>query len=116
MASYALFCGTLILGLSDILASGPAIERPLAIAVLAGILGLGVSKARLRARVAKEIFPEEAALLEERGSAYWLWWPLVPWLMLMNFVTAGLTNRIEWRGVHYELMSPHEVRVSRRET
>lgn len=113
LASYTLFCGTFLLGLAAILAPGLAIERPLAAAVLVSILVLGSVKARLRLRVAELIFPEEADLLQERGSCYWRWWPLVPWLMLFNLVIAGVTNRIEWRGVHYELASPHEVRVQR---
>jgi hypothetical protein len=75
------------------------------------ILALGVFKARLRAVVAREIFPEEHATLDRYGSCYWTLAPLVPWMMLVNFVTAGLTRRIEWRGVRYELRSPNEVRV-----
>jgi hypothetical protein len=34
--------------------------------------------------------------------------------MLGNFVLAGFTRRIEWRGTEYELVSPDQVRVIRK--
>ncbi|HEY6291709.1 MAG TPA: hypothetical protein VI455_09150, partial [Terriglobia bacterium] len=111
LLSHLLFCGTLLLGLFVVLASGPAPMRLLAGAFEAGILLLGFSKARLRTRAARDLFPEEASLLRQHGACYWRLWPLVPWVMLFNFVTAGLTRRIEWRGRRYQLVSPTEVRV-----
>jgi ceramide glucosyltransferase len=113
LASYALFCGTFLLGLVTAVDANSATQRLLALGFLVAIVVLGIGKARLRARVAREAFPEEAGLLKQGGSCYWRWWSLVPWVMLMNFVTAGLTNRIEWRGVHYELASADDVRVRR---
>jgi len=111
LLSHSLFCGTLLLGLCVILLPGPGWARWGAAAFEALILLLGLSKARQRARVACELFPEEARLLRRHGACYWRLWPLVPWMMLFNFITAGLTRRIEWRGRHYELISATEVRV-----
>lgn len=112
LGSYLLYCGTFVLGLAliatrSITAAGDSVVA----AALILILALGIIKARLRTVVARLIFPEERASFDRYGSSYWTLAPLVPWVMLVNFVTAGLTRRIEWRGVRYELRSPDEVRV-----
>jgi hypothetical protein len=75
------------------------------------ILTLGMAKGRLRSIAATELFPEENATLESLGRRYWQFAPLVPWLMLYNFVTAAFSRRIEWRGTHYVLKSIDEVQV-----
>ncbi len=111
LACHSFFAGTLLYGLVLAAALRPVAFK-LAVGLILGvILGLGLAKAGLRSRLAREIFPEEKALLERYGSCYWVWWPLVPWIMLVNFLTAGVVRRIEWRGVHYELKSGNEVRV-----
>jgi len=112
LASHALFCGTIALGVGIAILGSEADSRLLAAASVVSILLLGVVKARLRTRVAGFAFPEEAGRTD--ASCYWRWWPLVPWIMLLNFVTAGLTHRIEWRGSEYELISPEKMRVLRR--
>ncbi len=113
--SYLLYCGTFLVGLA-LLATGSraADERAMIAGLLAVILALGVAKARLRTVVARETFPEESATLRRLGSRYWQLSPLVPWVMLANFVVSGLTRRIEWQGVRYELRSADEVRVLKR--
>jgi len=111
LISHLLFCGTLALGLSVILVPGPEFARWCASAFVIVILLLGFSKARLRVRAASELFPEEAGPLRQYGACYWRLWPLVPWMMLFDFVTAGLTRKIEWRGRRYELRSPTEMCV-----
>lgn len=116
LASYLLYCGTLLCGLGALAFSQASAFTRLGVAsILAAILLLGMAKARIRTVVARELFPEEAAALERFGARYWQLAPLVPWVMLLNFVTAGLTRRIEWRGTHYELRSIDEVRVLRRD-
>ncbi len=112
LAAYVFFCGTMLWGLIELLRpSVPAGWRWGVAGTLAVIQLLGVAKARLRSVVAREVFPEEGALLKRFGGRYWQWSPLVPWVMLANFVTAGFTRRIEWRGTCYELISPNTVRV-----
>ncbi len=116
LASHGLYCGTYVLGLVLLALPGSTTRERLGIAAfLLGILFLGTAKARLRTIVAREIFPEEAELLARYGSCYWQLAPLVPWIMLLNFVVAGLTRQIEWRGTRYELRSLDEVRVLRRD-
>jgi ceramide glucosyltransferase len=111
LVNYILFCGTLLVGVAVVLFSGSLVARLLAAAFEALVLMLGLAKARLRAIVAREVFSDEASTLRRNASCYWRLWPLVPWVMLANFVTAGLTRRIEWRGTRYELISATELRV-----
>ncbi|HEV2423224.1 MAG TPA: glycosyltransferase family 2 protein [Terriglobia bacterium] len=113
LASHLLFCGTIVLGLGLAVSGSEGSARLLAAGSVLTVLLLGLAKARLRTSVARLAFPEEA---RRRDSAcYWRWWPLIPWVMLLNFVTAGLTRRIEWRGTEYELISPAEIRILRRD-
>ena len=110
LASHALFCGTIAIGLAiTLLGPGPR-ERLLAAGSIVSIVLLGLAKAHLRTRVARLAFPENEQISQE-ASCYWRWWPLVPWIMLVNFVTAGFTRRIEWSGTAYRLISAEEVRV-----
>lgn len=112
LAAHSLYSGTLIFGL--ILALTPLLDpahRLVIAGILAGILLLGLAKGRLRGVVARELFPEERETLRRFGSCYWRLAPLVPWVMLWNFIVAGFIRRIEWRGTRYELVSSDEVRV-----
>lgn len=113
LASHGLFCSTLALGIGVAVVDSEAGARLLAGGSVLSILLLGLAKARLRSRVASLAFREE--MRNADASCYWLWWPLVPWIMLLNFVTAALTRRIEWRGTEYELISPDEMRVLKRD-
>ena len=120
LASHGLYCGTFFLGLMLLAVPGlwpnsSAWWRIAIIVWLLLILVLGLAKARLRSVVTREIFPEENATCAAYTSRYWQLAPLVPWVMLINFVVAGITRRIEWRGTHYELRSAGQVRVLRRD-
>ncbi len=120
LASHCLYCGTWLFGLvllavPSLWPSSAAWWRTRIAAWLLLILVLGLAKARLRSVVTREIFPEESATFARYTSRYWQLAPLVPWVMLINFVVAGMTRRIEWRGTHYELRSANETRVLRRD-
>jgi ceramide glucosyltransferase len=117
LAAYGFYCGTFLLGLSALLlpATAPPWKAAIAAALLV-ILILGCAKGRLRTAVAREFFPEDRATLARLGARYWQLSPLVPWVMLFNFVVAGFTRRIEWRGTEYELRSADEVKVLRRDS
>lgn len=117
LSSLLLYCTTMLLGAAlIILPSSCLLIRGTAASVLGIILALGIAKGRIRTIVAREVFPEEAGSLARYSSCYWQLAPLVPRVMLANFIVAGLTRRIEWRGVHYELRSRDEVRVIRRDS
>jgi ceramide glucosyltransferase len=112
LAAYLFYCGTLTLGLIVLVMPGPtAIERVAEALTLVVILILGAGKGYIRSLVAGELFAAETST---GTSCYWQLSPLVPWIMLGNFVVAGFTRRIEWRGTKYELVSRDKVRVLRR--
>jgi cellulose synthase/poly-beta-1,6-N-acetylglucosamine synthase-like glycosyltransferase len=109
LAAYLFYCATLTLGLIALALPGVTAQQRVAIAVVMFVvLLLGTGKGSLRSRVARELFPTEIGC---RASCYWLLSPLVPWIMLGNFIAAGLTRRIAWRGTEYELVSRDKVRV-----
>jgi ceramide glucosyltransferase len=116
LAAYVFYCGILILGLAVAVLPGvDAVNRTLAVGLLIVVLLLGAAKGYIRALVARESFPEETAVLGRYGSRYWQLTPLVPWIMLINFVVAAVARKIEWRGTRYHLISRDEVRVVGRE-
>ncbi len=116
LAAHSFYCGTFLLGLISIVlpATSSRVQMGIA-AVLLVILFLGLAKGRLRTVAARELFPEDRAVLSRYGARYWQLAPLVPWVMLFNFVVAGLTRRIKWRGTEYELRSADEIKVLRRD-
>ncbi len=112
LAAHLLYAGTFVFGVSLLLGSQvPVPEKLGVLALLAVILALGMAKGAIRTTVAREIFPEESECLAQYGSRYWQLTPLVPWVMLWNFVIAGFIRHIEWRGVRYHLRSDHEVEI-----
>lgn len=116
LAAHGLYCGTFLLGVAALAYPPTSTMARMGITgVLLTILALGFAKGRLRTVVARELFPEDRATLNRYGARYWQLSPLVPWIMLFNFVVAGFTRRIEWRGTKYELRSNDEVKVLRRD-
>ncbi|MBZ5545389.1 MAG: glycosyltransferase family 2 protein [Acidobacteriia bacterium] len=116
LASHLLYCGTLLMGLGLLACPATPFQARAAIALaLVAILAFGMAKGHVRTTVARKLFPEESVTLERLGARYWQLAPLVPWVMLYNFLLAAFTRRIEWRGTHYELRSVNQVRVLRRD-
>jgi cellulose synthase/poly-beta-1,6-N-acetylglucosamine synthase-like glycosyltransferase len=112
LATYLFYCGTLTLGLIAMAMPGATALQRVAVAfTLLAVLLLGAAKGYIRSLVARDLF---AAEIGSRASCYWQLSPLVPWIMLGNFVVAGFTRRIDWRGTEYELVSRDKVRVMRR--
>jgi hypothetical protein len=109
LATYLFYCGTLALGLIVVAMPGAAAFQRIVLAfTLLAVLLLGVGKGYIRSLVAREVFAAETG---SGSSCYWLLSPLVPWVMLWNFIVAGFTRRIEWRGTEYELVSRDKVKV-----
>lgn len=116
LLAHGFHCSTFLAGLALLVLPGvPLAARALIAALLAAVVVLNMAKGWLRAMVARELFPAEGATFERLNSRYSQLAPLVPWVMCFNFIVAGLTRRIEWRGTHYELRSENEVRVLRRD-
>lgn len=112
LATTTFYCATVAACCLAVAIGDVAVRARAALAIiLILILVLGISKAFIRTLVAREVFPTEVS---SEASCYWRLSPLVPWVMLWNFVAAGFIHRIEWRGTEYEIISPERVRVIRR--
>ncbi len=79
------------------------------------IFSLGAAKAFIRWRAVA--IPLAAYRAEMRRSmvSHVVLWPLGALLFLYNAVVAGLSRRIMWRGIAYELKSPTEAVIISRE-
>jgi cellulose synthase/poly-beta-1,6-N-acetylglucosamine synthase-like glycosyltransferase len=109
LAAHWLYALTLLLGLALFVAPVTTAGMKLAMAgAFLVIQLLGVAKGGIRSIIAREGFGERHA------SCYWTLAPLVPWMMFCNFLVAGFTRRIEWRGTEYELISAHQIRILKR--
>ncbi|TAM83622.1 MAG: glycosyltransferase [Acidobacteria bacterium] len=116
LASHLLYSLAFVCGFFVLLGPSAAGWERIAVGgLLAVILGLGMGKGKIRAIVAREIFPEESRFLARYGKCYWHMTLLVPWVMLWNFVVAGFVRTIEWSGVRYRLRSDHDVEIVGRE-
>jgi cellulose synthase/poly-beta-1,6-N-acetylglucosamine synthase-like glycosyltransferase len=112
LVAHVLYCGTVILGLFALTTPGASsLQRIAVAATLTVVFLLGAGKGYIRSIVTRELFGSQTGT---GASCYWKLAPVVPWIMLWNFVAAGFTRRIEWRGTEYELNSRDEVRVLRR--
>jgi ceramide glucosyltransferase len=116
LAAHVLYSLTFILGLLVLLHPVVGWGRLAVLSVLAAVLALGMGKGKIRAIVAREVFPEEREILARYGKRYWQLTLLVPWMMLYNFVVAGFVRTIGWSGVSYRLRSDHEVEVVARDS
>lgn len=106
IAAHSLYALTMLAGVGLMLAPGMSwTSRPAIAAALLLIQILGIAKGGIRSVVAREGFAERVA------SCYWTLAPLVPWIMFYNFIVAGFTRRIEWRGTEYELTTATQVRI-----
>ena len=112
LSSHLLYCLTFLIGLGLFVCPATPFQARGAIALaLVAILAFGMAKGHVRTIVARTLFPGEF----QTPSRYWQLAPLVPWVMLYNFVFAGFTRRIEWRGTSYDLLSRNEVRILKRD-
>jgi hypothetical protein len=84
--------------------------------LLAGIFVLGAAKSWVRLRavgIALEAYRSE---LNRSLPAHLLLWPCASVLYLVNAIAAAFSQRIEWRGITYELKSPTEAVIIRPKT
>jgi len=65
----------------------------------------------LRLAAVLDLLPESREKLLTYGWAWTLLAPLVPLVYLYNTIVAALTRTITWRGIRYELLSPHQTRI-----
>jgi ceramide glucosyltransferase len=72
---------------------------------------LGLWKAFFRLRAVALVLEEHHGRLRRGLWAHLLLWPLTAALFLYNAAAAGLSRRIHWRGIGYELKSPTETEI-----
>ncbi len=72
------------------------------------LYALGTLKAFLRWRAVRLALAQFRAELRRDAAAHLLLWPLASALYLYNALAALFSRRIKWRGLTYELKSPHE--------
>jgi ceramide glucosyltransferase len=79
--------------------------------VVSVIFLLGMWKAFFRLRAVALVLEEHHGRLRRGLWAHLLLWPLTAALFLYNATLAGLSRRIVWRGIGYELKSPTETEI-----
>jgi GT2 family glycosyltransferase len=110
LAAHALYGATFVFGGVTLLGSqGPLLGRGAIAVLLVGILLLGVAKGWTRSLIARERFSEEMPGPKRLANRYWQLAPLVPWVMLWNFMVAGFARWIEWCGTKYRVNSRGKV-------
>jgi cellulose synthase/poly-beta-1,6-N-acetylglucosamine synthase-like glycosyltransferase len=81
------------------------------LAAVAVVFLLGVWKAFFRLRAVALVLEDHHERLRSGVWAHLLLWPLTAALFLYNALAAGLSRRIVWRGIGYELKSPTETEI-----
>jgi ceramide glucosyltransferase len=79
------------------------------------IFGLGATKSWLRLRAVRGVIPDNRVGSFAITVAHITLWPLASLLFLYNALAAAASRRIKWRGITYELKSPTETVIIRRD-
>ena len=111
-ATHALFCLTILLGViltvGDLLAGRPTMQfaaltfLPLLLAAIRGAL---------RVTVAQEMLPQIKSQIQQQSWVHLVLGVFIPYLYCVNFAVSALGRKIRWRGISYELISPHQTRI-----
>jgi cellulose synthase/poly-beta-1,6-N-acetylglucosamine synthase-like glycosyltransferase len=87
----------------------------LALIMLLVIFVLGSAKSLIRFRAVARVLERQGVVHAGIALAHVILWPLASALYLWNALVAGFSRRIEWRGITYELKSPNEAVIIRRQ-
>ena len=114
-AAHLSYVATLVFALCVILEQMAGGDPWMNLALVAIVIPfLAVIKGVLRTIAVDEMLPEWKAQLHQWS---WVWTtlaPVVPFLFAWNFIASLLTNRIRWRNIRYELVSPTVTRILQR--
>lgn len=99
----------LLLLLSGITSGNPAETLPALL--MLGLVPLEIINAAMMIPVVKKLLPEDWRQLDALLWKYYLLTPLASVLIMINSIASRTTNVIEWRGVHYRLVSPEQTDV-----
>ena len=105
------FFGGLGIVIASLVANDPAY---LALTLWIVIFILGVLKSAIRYRAISEVMLRQSHQLRS-SLAHMLLWPFASLLQLVNCVVAASSQRIVWRGITYQLKSPHETVIIARD-
>jgi ceramide glucosyltransferase len=94
-------------------ASGLSFATPLVLLLV--IFALGTMKSHLRLRAVKLVIVDRRLRSLRTTLAHLMLWPLASLLYLYNAIAASVSRRITWRGITYELNSPTETVIIRRD-
>ena len=83
--------------------------------ILAVLFLLGAAKGFIRWRAISVPLREHRSKLNQDLWAHLFLWPFASLLYFYNTIVAGFSRRIRWRGITYELKSPHEAVIISRE-
>lgn len=103
-----LFTGVFFGGLALVIVCAVMrLDFALPLLLLLAIFAFGAAKALIRFRAVASVLDQQGV---RSGSpfAHVVLWPVASALFLWNAVVAGLSRRITWRGITYELKSDHE--------
>lgn len=99
------------LSYAALLVLAPLAFSALPLALLGASLALGVTAGALRALALGELAPQWREELGPWLWAYALMAPLAGLVTALGVLRALRSRRIEWRGIRYEMRSPHETLV-----
>ena len=107
------FCGGLALVLVRAW-RGLSFATPLILLLI--ILALGSMKSHFRLSAVAVLIPDRRLRSWGTTLAHLTLWPLASALYLYNALAAAFSRRITWRGITYELKSPHETVILSRKS
>jgi cellulose synthase/poly-beta-1,6-N-acetylglucosamine synthase-like glycosyltransferase len=112
-----LFCAVFFGGLTLAIARAMlGLPTTLPFALLLFIYLLGAAKVYIRLRAVAVPLRSYQRQLSRSLPAHLLLWPFASALYLWNAIAAGFSQRIEWRGITYELKSANEAVIISRES
>ena len=92
---------------------GLSFATPLVLLLI--IFAMGATKSYVRLRAVRSVIADRGLLSFAATLAHLTLWPLASLLFLGNAL-AAISRRITWRGIDYELKSPTETVIIRRES
>ncbi|HVS83968.1 MAG TPA: glycosyltransferase family 2 protein, partial [Pyrinomonadaceae bacterium] len=95
-------------------ATGLSVATPLAFLLI--IFAMGAMKSYLRLRAVSFVIADRGLRSFTTILAHLTLWPVASLLFLCNALAAAMSRRITWRGITYELKSPSETVIIRRES
>jgi hypothetical protein len=88
----------------------------LLLSILLLVFALGAAKSFVRWQVVRIPLAAYRGQMSRDLLGQLFLWPFASMLYLYNTIAAGFSRRILWRGITYELKSPHEAVIIKRDS